>query len=205
MPSYEEVLDHADRDDLGSLEFNWSEFSKDEYNTLLNKLTSYTRKHLTTKEIAEYVLSKLPYAVKNILFVSDPKRSVKIDYQRDLLFIGLIEAGIDVHSTSDLFWLYDDASEEVIRKTYGRGFTVTMNIPSIKRKAFHKNETFDAIIMCTSSNRGFNQSWKTYFAGYDKEKIIWVDGSDIRKTSHYIPSACGIAFKREMEGVIECL
>jgi hypothetical protein len=101
--------------------------------------------------------------------------------------------------------LYDDASEEVIRKTYGRGFTVTMNIPSKKRKAFHKNKTFDAIIMCASSNRGFNQSWKTYFAGYDKEKIIWVDGSDIRKTSHYIPSACGIAFKREMEGVIECL
>ena len=78
MPSYEEVLDHADRDDLGSLEFNRSEFSKDEYNTLLNKLTSYTRKHLTTKSIAEYVLSRLPYSVKKILFVSAPKRSVKI-------------------------------------------------------------------------------------------------------------------------------
>jgi hypothetical protein len=202
MPSYGEVVNHAKRDDLGNLSFDWAKFDKDGYFELLDELKSYTRRYLTTYSMAKYFVDKLPFDVKRVLWVctgrSPVQKKMSPDYQRDSLIIGLTEIGVDVSVTSDLWWLYDDADEIDVRTQYGMGFTITRNIPSGKRKKFTAHDKFDAIIMGTSSNDGYHDEWKSYTMGYEKERVIWVDGTD-HHGDHKIPPTCGIAFRREAE------
>ena len=66
-----------------------SKFDKEKYYTILNKLLEHTRKYLTTKSIASYLLNTVNYAgTGNILYLSAEPRP---DYMRCLLLIGLKE------------------------------------------------------------------------------------------------------------------
>ncbi len=197
MPSYEEVVDHAKNDDLGNLSFDWDKFDKDEYFELLGELKSYTRNHLTTKALAKYFMDKLPYDLERVLVACRPHKHHTADYQRDSLMIGLMELGVDVCSTSDMWWLYEDADESEIRNFWGKGFTITRNIPVEKRRTDNEGK-FDAVIICTSSNGGYEKlRCKKLTRGYDRERVIFVDGNDIGG-NHNIPQQCGYVFRREL-------
>jgi hypothetical protein len=204
MPSYEEVVNHAERDDLENLSFDWDKFDKDEYFELLDELKSYTRNHLTTEAMAKYFMDKLPYDLERVLVVCKPA-CAGVDYQRDLLVVGLTELGVKVHMTSDLWWLREDLHRKQRRKIrrnfWGKGFTTTGNISTerhLKLLEDHNDEMFDAIIMSTSSNTGYCEEWERYTLEYSAERIVWVDGNDI-SGDHKIPPMCGITFRREVE------
>lgn len=71
------------------LKIDHSKFNRSKYYELLNKLLIYTREHLTTRSMAEYLLNTLNYSgTGKILFLSG---STWPDYLRDLTLIGLKE------------------------------------------------------------------------------------------------------------------
>jgi hypothetical protein len=210
MPSYEEVVTHAERDDLWNLSFNWDKFDKDRYFELLDELKSYTKSHLTTKSMAEYFVDKLPYEVNRVLFVSQGwtvyNRNPMTCYQRDCLVTGLNELDIEVYTTKDLWWLYDDvdgdrALNTIKKHAWGGGFTITRNIPCEKRREYDGNpEGFDAVIISTSYNMGVaNLRIGRGFRAYERERLIYVDGDDGLYAPHERLGMCGITFKRELE------
>ena len=128
-----------------------------------------------------------------------------MDYQRDSLITGLVEHGVEVYTTSDLWWMYEDLHWKQLRKIrrrfWGKGFTITQNISSreqLKLLEDYNTEVFDVIIMSSSSNMGYDDDQVRYAVKHSAERIVWVDGNDI-DGNHEIPPMCGITFRREVE------
>lgn len=97
-------------------------FDQKKYYEVLDKLLEYTREHLTTKQMAQYVLDTVGYSgTGNILFLSG---STSPDYLRCLLLSGfkelLQDRVIDYPKISHIYKGYQGA-----RHLYGRGFTYT--------------------------------------------------------------------------------
>jgi hypothetical protein len=84
-------------------------------------LLEYTRKHLTTKAMAQYILDKIGKTPKNILFLSGQTQP---DYLRCLTLHGFKELfGIDCHDYPRIPHLYTDFPNPKL--IYGRGMTYT--------------------------------------------------------------------------------
>ena len=133
-----------------------------------------------------------------ILFITSAKG---IDYLSDCIFHGLVDSGHDVLDSKYLWYLSKPMPDDVRLKLYGRGFTLSGNLPdrshldrsNIEEKI--KSKEFDAIIY-GSITRGddFLELVKNV---YPKEKVAICDGEDNTKfNAEY--AKYGICFKREL-------
>lgn len=105
-------------------------FNKKRYYAILEELLAYTKKHLTTRAMAQYMLDQLGYSGKGkILFLShDPSP----DYLRECALIGLKELlGDRVIDYPKIDYLYTNYPTERIASLYGRGFSYTRIIEDL--------------------------------------------------------------------------
>lgn len=131
------------------LHIDHNKFNKQKYYKILNKLLDHTRKYLTTKAMAKYVLKTINYMGKGkILYLS---QHTQPDYLRCLLLIGFKELYpkkiIDVPKIPHIYASY----EGDLLKLYGCGMSYTKIIPDIpiNRENIEQriiNKEFDLII-----------------------------------------------------------
>ena len=145
-------------------------FDESRYYEILNELLEYTRKFLTTKNLAKYLLEQMNYcAGQKILFLSG---DVATDYLRCLTLIGLKEIlGQDVIDFPKIEHIYKNFEGDT-RNMYGRGMTYTRIVEDViidreSSKVFNqiKNKEFDLIIY-GSIHRGlpFHKLVKKYYS-----------------------------------------
>lgn len=159
-----------------------TKFDREKYDEILRKLIEYTREHLTTKKMAEYILKTVDYKGKGkILCLS---KDLAPDYLRCLTLIGLKELLgnriIDVPKINHIYTNYD---KDVIN-LYGRGMTYTKIVPDlpVDRENIEEriaNKEFDLIIY-GSVHRGM-PFYDLVLETYEAEKIVYICGED----SHY--------------------
>lgn len=161
------------------LHIDHSKFNRERYDQILNKLLEHTRKYLTTKQIAKYILDTVNYSGKGkILFLSG---SVEPDYLRCTTLIGLKELLgnriVDVPKIQHIYRSYSGNIEVL----YGRGMSYTkiiddrpLNRGNILKRILNKE--FDLIIY-GSVHRGMpfhSEVLKTYAP----ERIVYICGED---------------------------
>lgn len=197
------------------LEIDFSVFDQHQYNILLQKLLSYTRKNLTTKALAKYVLEtcRLPLEGQYlILRACDPKAKKKADYQRNLLIHGLHSIGAKIYCYPKFEYLYDTFPEERVAQLYGKGFTYARKLkdPNLNVSFKHIEEKiafadFDGIIYTTQSNVPINIRKTSFFRliqnHYSPSKIIFIDGRDNDSLQYDEIIQEFHCFKREFRGV----
>jgi hypothetical protein len=201
-------------EDLRDLRFDidFSCFDSHSYYVLLRQLVDYTRKYLTTKALARYVLEecRLPLSGSYlVLRACHPKGKFKVDYQRDLLMHGLHAAGATVYTYPEFSYLYDTFPKDGLAKIYGRGFSYArrirhpsycMSLEAIKAKITQKS--FDGIIYTTQSNLPIDVSSTPFFRlilrRYSDEEIVFVDGRDKHDMDYCDPIKAWNCFKREI-------
>lgn len=154
-------------------------FDREKYNRILEKLLAYTREHLTTKQMADYILKQVQYSGQgNILFLSE---DVNPDYLRCLTLIGLKELlqdrVIDVPKIEHLYQSY--AGD--IQYLYGKGMSYTKIIPDlpIDRENIERRITgkeFDLIIY-GSVHRGL-PFYHLVHTTYEPQQIVYICGED---------------------------
>jgi len=99
------------------------------YTLVINKLLDYTRKYLTTKAMAQYVLSTINKTPKKILYLSGRSSP---DYLQSLMFIGfkeLFEKDCVEYPKADLLHTYDDYGSAA-SELCGKGFSYTNILPA---------------------------------------------------------------------------
>jgi hypothetical protein len=98
-------------------------FDKKRYFEILEKLLQHTRKHLTCRKMAQYILEKIGKPnPKKVLFFSD---SPYPDYMREMSYIGfkqILKDRCDFYPKLD--YLYQDYDQPT-EKLYGKGFSYT--------------------------------------------------------------------------------
>lgn len=161
------------------LHIDHSKFDKGKYKEILNKLLLHTRKYLTTKAMANYVLKKINYTGKGkILYLSQDRHP---DYLRCLILIGLKELFprriIDVPKISHIYVSYSGD----IFKLYGRGMSYTKIVRDVplNRNSIAKRITkreFDLIIY-GSVHRGMPY-YDLVTQYYEPNKIVYLCGED---------------------------
>lgn len=102
-------------------------FDVDAYNEILEKLLTYTREHLTTEKMAQYMLDQIGYKGTGkilILFNYNPMP----DYLQECMVIGLKEIyGDRIVDFPKRDYLYSNCKSDV-KKIYGKGFTYSKNL-----------------------------------------------------------------------------
>lgn len=155
-------------------------FDQKKYYKILEKLLTHTREHLTTKQMASYMMETVGYSGdKNILFLS---QNPAPDYMRCLILTGLKEIFgtrvIDVPKIEHIYKSYDGN----IKNLYGKGMTYTRIIEDlfVDREQIEQrilNKEFDLIIY-GSVHRG-NPFHDLVLNTYEPEQIIYLCGEDI--------------------------
>lgn len=157
------------------------------YNKLCEKLLDYTRNHLTTVKMAEYVLEKVNMTnVTKILFLSgktDP------DYLRCLCLHGFKEKFKTMcHDYPIIPHIYK-CDENTIRSLYGKGMTYT----NLLEHDLH-DSTHDNLILQNINNKYYDLIiYGSVYRGlpfinevisiYDKSRIIFMCGEDIQHST----------------------
>ena len=147
--------------------------------SFIPELLEYTRKHLTTKAMAQYIFDTVGCpSPKRILFLSsDPSP----DYLRCLTLSGMKEIlGKNCIESPHIPHIYDDYGST--ENLYGKGFSFTKSIPTTSKSPLvHideiRNHTFDLIVY-GSMNRGmpyYNEIIKVY----SPSEIILLFGEDL--------------------------
>jgi len=156
-----------------------SKFDQVKYNTILKKLLAHTRRYLTTKEMASYLLKRVGYTGKGkILFLSS---SPHVDYQRCLTLIGLKELFPNkVVDSIKVEHIYKNYPHDV-RHLYGKGITYTKiidDLPVNRKNIKHRirNKEFNLIIY-GSYHRGLPYH-DLVVSTYEPEKIVYICGED---------------------------
>lgn len=143
-------------------------------------LLEYTRKHLTTKAMAQYVLNKSGIEAKSILFLSG---NTYPDYMRCLTLHGFKELfGSDCHDYPRIDHLYTDYPTP--QNLYGKGMTYTCLLdPSIRNpendstlEADIKSKKYDAVVY-GNVHRGL-PFFDLVKASYPADNIILICGED---------------------------
>lgn len=160
------------------LHIDHTKFDKVKYEEILTKLLEHTRKHLTTKAMASYILEKINYSGNGkILFLSP---STWPDYMRCLTLIGLKElyqdSVVDYPKIDHLYATYGDT-----KGLYGRGmsYTKTLTDLPIDRTNIEEriaNKEFDLIIY-GSVHRG-TPFLELVQQTYPPEQIAYICGED---------------------------
>jgi hypothetical protein len=111
-----------------------SEEDINEYNLLCAKMVEYTKNHLTTDKIAEYVLQKCNKKCNNILYLSGDTNP---DYLRCLTLHGFKTLfGIACHDYPKIEHIYKSDNINY-KELYGKGITYTNLLSStLARKQF---------------------------------------------------------------------
>ena len=132
------------------LKIDHTKFNRAKYDELLNKILEHTKKHLSSKAMAEYLLKSVNYKGSgSVLYLTG--NYFPSEYMRDLTLIGLKEylhdRVIDYPKVPHIYKNYDGPKNNL----YGKGFTYT-NIATdypIDRNSIEeriKNREFDLII-----------------------------------------------------------
>jgi hypothetical protein len=159
---------------------DFGKFPKDRYYEILKKLMLYTKEHLTTKSLAQYVLEKAHIKQSDkILFLSGDSSP---DYQRCLLLNGLKNLmDTKVQDHPKIKHLYNDFPEESCQKLYGRGFSYTRKLDSklSNEEKFNIedliNKQYNYIIYGSIRNMPY---YDIISKIYSPDKIIIVNGED---------------------------
>ena len=159
------------------------------YNELCEQLLTYTRNHLTTVKIVEYILDKTN--IKNaskILFLSC---NLYPDYLRCLTLHGFKEKfGTMCHDYPMVPHIYK-CDDKITRSLYGKGITYTNLLDPTMHEPKDcetirdniKNNYYD-IIVYGSVHRGlpfYNEVMKFY----NNNKLVFMDGEDIHTCNLY--------------------
>jgi hypothetical protein len=151
------------------------------------QLLAYTRKHLTTKAMATYVLEQSGHThARSILYLS---QDIQPDYLRCLLLHGFKELlGAACHDFPRIHHLYTDYPANKVLKLYGKGFTYTRLVDAathrrtmadftIKRDiAAHKYD----IVIYGSIHRGMPY-WNLVHKHYTSKDVILFCGEDLHQ------------------------
>ena len=152
------------------------------YNIMQNKLLNHLRTHLTTKAMAQYILSKINKPVNSILYLSgrtDP------DYLRCLMLVGFKEIlGTKCYDYPKIPHIYNDQSIDN-NTLYGKGISYAKNIDISQHENLCeenmieniKNRKYD-IIIYGSYHRGM--PYYEYVCEYYKpNEIVMICGEDL--------------------------
>lgn len=161
------------------LKIDHSKFNKQKYYEILEKLLDYTRKYLTTRSMAQYILDTAGYSGKGtVLYLSDQPIP---DYLRCVTLIGLKEIlGPKVIDIPKVEHVYKSYMGDITR-LYGKGFSYTrilddilINRNNIEQRI--KNKEFE-IIIYGSIHRGRRYDDLVHQV-YPPEKIFYLCGED---------------------------
>lgn len=162
------------------LHIDHTKFDKVRYYEILQQLLDYTKEHLTTKNLAQYLLDTSKYnGTGKILFLSgatDP------DYMRCLLLVGLKELmGDRIVDVPKIEHIYTSFPEMLQPSLYGKGMTYTRVIEDvpIHRENIEqriREREFDFIIY-GSVHRG-TPYYDLVTQYYSFEKIAFICGED---------------------------
>lgn len=158
---------------------DFEKFDRKKYDEIAKKLLAYTREHLTTKKMAEYILKSVGYSGKgDILFLT---KDTAPDYLRCLTLVGLKELlGKRIVDFPKIDHIYTNYPIDVIN-LYGRGMTYTKIVPDlpVDRNNIEQriaNKEFDLIIY-GSVHRGM-PFYDLVKETYEPEKIVYMCGED---------------------------
>lgn len=159
------------------------------YNELCEKLLNYTRNHLTTVKMAEYVLEKVNMTnASKILFLSG---NVQPDYLRCLTLHGFKEKfGTMCHDYPIVPHIYK-CEEGTMKTLYGKGMTYANLLDGELHDFTHdntvlhniKNKYYDLIIY-GSVHRGL-PFLSEVLSTYDVPNIVCMCGEDIHYCNAY--------------------
>lgn len=162
------------------LNIDHKKFNKEKYNQILAQLLEHTKKHLTTRQMAKYLIDKIKYQGDGkILFIS---YDIFTDYLRCLSLIGLKELFcdrvVDVPKISHIYTNYPLNVNDL----YGMGMSYTKIIEDQDIDRTHiaeriKNHEFDLIIY-GSFHRGLPYI-NLVQQNYPPEKIAYLCGEDL--------------------------
>lgn len=152
-----------------------------EYNILRNKMLDYTKEHLTTRKMAEYILNKINMKPKKILFLSG---DINPDYLRCLTLEGFkLLMGELCHDYPKIKHIYKNN----IPNLYGKGFTYS----NLLENSLH-NDEYDKTIIDDINNKSYDLIiYGSYHRGmpyydlvskiYNNNEIVLLCGEDIHK------------------------
>ncbi len=163
--------------------------------TLIEALLDYTRRHLTTKRIAEYILAASGHQnAKRVAFLSG---SLYSDYLRCLCLHGFKELfGKECHDIPRIPHIYTDSTVPY-EAMWGRGFSISKLLPP----ELHDTE-YDAslspdliqrkydLILYGSYHRG-TPLYNELMQIYGPERIVMLCGEDIHNCNNNVYTARG--------------
>lgn len=164
------------------LNIDHTKFNKEKYYVILEQLLEHTRKYLTTRSMAQYILDAIHYSGNGkILFLSS---SVNVDYLQNSTLIGLKEMfGDKVVDFPKQGHIYKSYPEDT-KLLYGKGFTyskliddIPLNRDNIEQRI--KNKEFDLIVY-GYIHYGF-PFYELVCRTYKPENIIYICGEDIHR------------------------
>ncbi len=161
------------------LKIDHTKFNKKKYYQILTKLLEYTRQHLTTKNMAEYILKKVNYKGNgSILFLAN---KLSPDYMVTRVLTGLKELYQDrIIDFPKIDFIYKSYNGDM-QNLYGKGMSYAKIIDDlpVDRKNIEqriKNKEFDLIIYAYI-HHGF-PFYDLVKQTYETEKIIYICGED---------------------------
>ena len=168
------------------LKIDHTRFNKTRYFEILNKLLEHTKKFLTTRRMAEYVLNTMRYSGNGkFLFLSkDPDP----DYMRCCTLIGLKEVlGDKVIDFPKINHIYKSYPSDDVKHLYGKGFSYTRIVEDISLNRDDiaeriRNKEFE-IIIYGSVHRGLLYH-DLVTQTYDSSKIFYICGEDYHRCSY---------------------
>lgn len=162
-----------------------SKFNRAQYDEILEKLLAYTRKYLTTRAMAEYVLKTIDYSGEGkILYLSN---CICPDYLRCLMLTGFKEIYqnkvVDIPKIPHIYKGCCGTSG-----LYGKGISYTQNVEDlpIDRTNIEQriiNKEFDLIIY-GSLHRGMPYLDLVQRV-YPSEKIVYFCGEDLHHCCYF--------------------
>jgi len=181
-----------------------TEEDKRDYNILKRELLEYTKEHLTTEKMGEYVLKKTNYEkVEKILYLSG---DIKPDYLRCLTLHGLKEKmGKECHDYPKIPHIYKTDSIDYTN-LYGKGMSYTklleesMHDDNLDNSVYDdiKNKKYE-IVIYGSYHRGMPY-YDLVNEIYKPNEIILLCGEDIHwwcDCKHYVEKGHHV-FVREL-------
>ena len=168
----------------GTIDF--TKFDQEKYDLIANKLLDYTRTHLTTRSIAQYVLDTMGYSGQGkVLFLGENIRTP--DYLKTTVLIGLKEIlGDKVVDYPREDYIYTDYPKNSL-VLYGKGFSYAKTIvdtpidrTNIKQRI--ENKEFELIIYgYVHHGRSF---YKSVLQHYPAAKIAYLCSSERHKCEY---------------------
>lgn len=157
-------------------------FNRKRYYEILNKLLEHTRNYLTTKNMAEYVLTSMNYSgTGKVLFLC---QNAVEDYMKATILIGLKELLLEnVIDFPRVDHIYKDYSGDP-KRLYGRGFTYSKVVDDypVDRSNIEKrikNKEFEIIIFAYVHYGCM--FYDTVLQNYASEKIAYICGEDAHR------------------------